>query len=109
MLQHTTIHLLLHHLFFLQLSKNFRDKMSDLDTETTIVDASVAEALIPEQIEEGQEAYRLGGFHPVRIGELYNGQYKVLRKLGYGSYSTVWLVQSESYVAQISERVLSQC
>lgn len=35
-----------------------------------------------------------GGYHPVRIGEKFkNGRYVVLRKLGWGHFSTVWLVQ----------------
>lgn len=42
--------------------------------------------------EEGLENYQLGGLHPVRLGEIYNEKYKILRKLGYGRYSTVWLV-----------------
>jgi serine/threonine-protein kinase SRPK3 len=37
--------------------------------------------------------YRRGGYHPVRIGERFkNGRYAVLRKLGWGHFSTVWLV-----------------
>lgn len=48
-----------------------------------------------EVVEEGMESYSVGGFHPVRLGEVYGSHYKVLRKLGYGSYSTVWLVRSE--------------
>lgn len=36
--------------------------------------------------------YGPGGFAPIDIGaEFQGGQYRVLRKLGYGSYSTVWL------------------
>ncbi|EGX95923.1 serine protein kinase, putative [Cordyceps militaris CM01] len=35
------------------------------------------------------EDYRPGGYHPVLLGDLFNdGQYKVIRKLGEGSYST---------------------
>jgi len=35
-----------------------------------------------------------GGYHPVREGEQYkSGRYVVLRKLGWGHFSTVWLVQ----------------
>lgn len=42
---------------------------------------------------EGHEGYRKGGYHPVRIGEQYNqGRYTVLQKLGWGHFSTVWLV-----------------
>lgn len=44
-------------------------------------------------IEEGRNAYRPGGFHPVYIGDVYNDRYKVLNKIGYGVYSTVWLVR----------------
>ena len=35
-----------------------------------------------------------GGYHPVHIGELYKeGRYTVMRKLGWGHFSTVWLVK----------------
>ncbi|KIH94878.1 non-specific serine/threonineeeee protein kinase [Sporothrix brasiliensis 5110] len=38
--------------------------------------------------------YRPGSYHPVEVGDvLGDGQYKVLRKLGYGSFSTVWLAR----------------
>jgi serine/threonine-protein kinase SRPK3 len=45
--------------------------------------------------EEGKDRYHVDGFHPVRLGELYNDKYKVLRKLGFGRYSTVWLVKNQ--------------
>ncbi|KAK0643307.1 serine kinase [Cercophora newfieldiana] len=42
--------------------------------------------------EEALSRYCAGGYHPVRIGDVFNGgKYRVLRKLGYGVYSTVWL------------------
>ncbi|CAI7592512.1 unnamed protein product [Penicillium discolor] len=44
-------------------------------------------------IEEGTQAYRPGGFHPVYIGDVFKDRYKVLNKIGYGVYSTVWLVR----------------
>ncbi|RVD84802.1 uncharacterized protein DFL_006525 [Arthrobotrys flagrans] len=41
---------------------------------------------------ENLENYRIGGFHPVHLGDRFkNDRYEVLRKLGFGSYSTVWL------------------
>ncbi|KAL6696969.1 kinase-like domain-containing protein [Trichoderma pleuroticola] len=46
-----------------------------------------------EDIEEGKAAYRPGGFHPVYIGDIFNDRYKILNKIGYGVYSTVWLVK----------------
>ncbi|RAK85729.1 kinase-like protein [Aspergillus costaricaensis CBS 115574] len=46
------------------------------------------------------EEYHPGGYHPVILGDSFNnGQYKVIRKLGEGSYSTVWLARNEKYVA----------
>ena len=43
---------------------------------------------------EGSEGYRPGGYHPVRLGdEFCNGRYRVLEKLGWGHFSTVWMVK----------------
>ena len=42
--------------------------------------------------EEDSEDYCKGGYHPVFVGEHYNnGRYVVVRKLGWGHFSTVWL------------------
>ncbi|XP_052084802.1 SRSF protein kinase 3-like isoform X2 [Mytilus californianus] len=35
--------------------------------------------------------YGKGGYHPVKIGDLFNNKYHVIRKLGWGHFSTVWL------------------
>ena len=38
--------------------------------------------------------YRIGGYHPVHLGDTFkNDRYKILHKLGWGSYSTVWLAR----------------
>jgi hypothetical protein len=35
--------------------------------------------------------YRRGGYHPIHLGDfLNNGRYRILHKLGWGGYSTVW-------------------
>ncbi len=47
--------------------------------------------------EEGLEVYRPEGFHPVSPGEIYVDRYKVIRKLGFGTTSTVWLAEDVSY------------
>ncbi|RMX98209.1 hypothetical protein D0868_10218 [Hortaea werneckii] len=41
--------------------------------------------------EERLPWYRADQFYPVDIGETFNSRYKVVGKLGYGAYSTVWL------------------
>lgn len=44
-----------------------------------------------ESDDEGADGYRKGGYHPVTVGEVYNGRYTVIAKLGWGHFSTVWL------------------
>ncbi|KAK3107980.1 serine/threonine protein kinase, CMGC, partial [Teratosphaeriaceae sp. CCFEE 6253] len=42
--------------------------------------------------EEDSEDYCKGGYHPVQVGEQYkDGKYTIVRKLGWGHFSTVWL------------------
>lgn len=41
---------------------------------------------------ERQSEYCKGGYHRVKIGEVYNNRYRVLHKLGWGYFSTVWLI-----------------
>jgi serine/threonine-protein kinase SRPK3 len=68
---------------------------SDADTLGIGRNSNISSKREEEDIEEGKIRYRKGGFHPVRLGEVYNAKYKVLRKLGYGRYSTVWLVRNQ--------------
>lgn len=54
---------------------------------------------------EAVERY-LGGYHPVSIGERYkNGRYVVLQKLGWGHFSTVWLVHDIETGRQLAMKV----
>lgn len=44
--------------------------------------------------EEDVEDYREGGYHPLNIGDTFkDGRYVVVRKLGWGHFSTVWLAK----------------
>ena len=38
-----------------------------------------------------------GGYHPVCPDDEYNQRYRVIRKLGWGHFSTVWLCWDERY------------
>ncbi|KAG4304833.1 hypothetical protein PORY_001886 [Pneumocystis oryctolagi] len=53
--------------------------------------------------EEDLEDYCKGGYHPVQIGEKFkDGRYIIIRKLGWGHFSTVWLAKDtakDCYVA----------
>lgn len=42
---------------------------------------------------EDLENYEPGGFHPVHLGDVYDGRYQVVHKLGFGGFSTVWLAR----------------
>jgi hypothetical protein len=44
---------------------------------------------------EEVEDYRLGGYHPVQIGDIFDDRYRVERKLGHGMDSTIWLVRDK--------------
>ncbi|XP_029847993.3 LOW QUALITY PROTEIN: SRSF protein kinase 1 [Ixodes scapularis] len=41
--------------------------------------------------QEDPKDYCKGGYHPVKIGDLFHSRYHVVRKLGWGHFSTVWL------------------
>lgn len=57
----------------------------------------------PQSEAEDFEDYKMDGYHAVYLGEQFkNGTYKVIQKLGWGAFSTVWLVNqrfSENYYA----------
>ncbi|KAK2737609.1 hypothetical protein FQN55_000965 [Onygenales sp. PD_40] len=51
---------------------------------------------------EKPERYRPGGYHPVAIGDHLSDRYHVVHKLGFGTYSTIWLARDKAtkkYVA----------
>ncbi|KAH6877432.1 kinase-like domain-containing protein [Coprinopsis sp. MPI-PUGE-AT-0042] len=57
---------------------------------------------------ENYTEYRPGGYHPVHLGDTFqDGRYTVVNKLGYGTYSTVWLVRDESQGSFASLKILS--
>jgi serine/threonine protein kinase len=58
----------------------------------TVEPAELEECSDPSD-DEGADGYRKGGYHVVTIGEVYNSRYRVVAKLGWGHFSTVWLCE----------------
>jgi hypothetical protein len=52
-----------------------------------------AQTGVAPNVEENPARYCPGDYHPVAIGDVYQGRYQVMAKLGFGGYSTVWLAQ----------------
>ncbi|KAH8907390.1 kinase-like protein [Coniochaeta sp. PMI_546] len=57
--------------------------------------------------EEDSEDYCKGGYHPVTIGEKFkDGKYTVVRKLGWGHFSTVWLSRDNTTGKHVALKVV---
>lgn len=56
--------------------------------------ASSASGSVMTEDEEDEEDYVKGGYHPVHVGDAFSdGRYLIVRKLGWGHFSTVWLAR----------------
>jgi serine/threonine-protein kinase SRPK3 len=56
--------------------------------------ASSASGSVMTEDEEDEEDYVKGGYHPVHVGDKFSdGRYLIVRKLGWGHFSTVWLAR----------------
>ena len=49
--------------------------------------------------------YQPGGFHPIEIGDHLNERYRVVHKLGYGSFSTTWLARDKMLSKYVAVKV----
>ncbi|KAI1952753.1 hypothetical protein LOZ12_002320 [Ophidiomyces ophidiicola] len=58
-------------------------------------------------VSEEPDYYKAGGFHPISLGDRFkNDQNTILRKLGYGQYSTVWLAKDSKHQKYVAIKVL---
>ncbi|XP_057213222.1 SRSF protein kinase 1a isoform X1 [Triplophysa rosa] len=74
----------------------------DPPTETQIKEPDEEILGSDDEEQEDPNDYCKGGYHHVKIGDLFNGKYHVIRKLGWGHFSTVWLawdIQGKRFVA----------
>ncbi|RDK47261.1 serine protein kinase [Aspergillus phoenicis ATCC 13157] len=49
---------------------------------------------------EPVEEYRHGGYHPVHLHDVFHQRYKIVGKLAFGQYSTVWLAKDQKLDSQ---------
>ncbi|KAI9926334.1 hypothetical protein MW887_004098 [Aspergillus wentii] len=62
-----------------------------------------------EKIDDGVEdveKYRRGGYHPVQLGDVFNQRYRVIGKLAFGQFSTVWLARDQLRQGQVALKIL---
>jgi serine/threonine-protein kinase SRPK3 len=55
--------------------------------------------------DEGIPDYKIGGYHPVHIGEIMIDRYVIVQKLGWGHFSTVWLARDLQYNTYVALKV----
>ena len=82
----------------------------DKDGKLKVVDAKPLKEQLGESFfndsdsseDEGLPDYKVGGYHPVHVGEVFKERYVTIQKLGWGHFSTVWLAKDrlhDTYVA----------
>lgn len=82
------------------------DKVDD-DDEEEDEDEEDEEAAVNPAEEEDLKDYVPGGYHPCFIGEEYkNGKYTLVRKLGWGHFSTVWLARDNDKQCHVAVKVV---
>ena len=90
-----------------QLSDFNQNSLDDATNDDTINSLLEEDEHFDPNQEESQLDYRIGGYHRVNKGEIYqssksNVNYLIIRKLGWGHFSTVWLARAlntDKYVA----------
>ena len=55
--------------------------------------------------DEGMPDYKIGGYHPIHVGEILLDRYVIIQKLGWGHFSTVWLTKDLKYNSYVALKV----
>lgn len=61
------------------------------DISTVAAESQDSSLYGSDEEQEDVSQYCRGGYHPVVIGDVFDNRYRVIRKLGWGHFSTVWL------------------
>lgn len=92
--------------FFKQQQQQQQQEVKSLDPSNSSSNETIGEHddlyTSEDEEQENREDYCKGGYHPVKIGDLFLNRYHVTRKLGWGHFSTVWLcwdLEDKRYVA----------
>ncbi|XP_037900612.1 SRSF protein kinase 3 [Glossina fuscipes] len=75
---------------------------SSSTTDEIFTDSPDSSLYGSDEEQEDAAQYCRGGYHPVVIGDIFDSRFRVVRKLGWGHFSTVWLcrdLKEEKYVA----------
>ena len=92
-----------------ELSSSCIDSDSDTNNDATnnFSDSDYANySTFYDSDNEGTSGYKYGGYHMVHIGDIYNDQYIVECKLGWGHFSTVWLA-TDLYAAENTNKLVA--
>lgn len=54
---------------------------------------------------ERLDRYQPGGYYPALIGDMFKDRYRIVHKLGHGTYSTVWLARDEQQAAYVAVKI----
>jgi serine/threonine protein kinase len=54
---------------------------------------------------ERLERYRPGGYHPIEISHCLHERYRIVHKLGHGTFSTIWLARDEQASKYVAVKV----
>lgn len=101
-----------------------RSETSKRRLETPIIQTNLSEPYDPEDLvdsdsssddeevkkkrEEDAKDYRAGGYHPTATGERYgrDSEYLIVRKLGWGHFSTVWLAWDSTHSRHVAIKIV---
>ncbi|KAG7096230.1 hypothetical protein E1B28_003681 [Marasmius oreades] len=81
--------------------------LDDEDASSSCSSSTSARSDEDSDSEEDLEDYVKGGYHPVEIGDVFrDGKYVVVRKLGWGHFSTVWLAKNTQLNRHVALKIV---
>lgn len=89
------------------MTSHFEEMDDDFDSKDHI-ETELVDTFNPD-LEESLHDYKKGGYHPVQIGDVYRSarhEYQIVRKLGWGHFSTVWLARTAKTGAFVALKIV---